>query len=121
MSRFRHHSYFAHEKLRWLYLWPYACFDCRIAFKRPFGDATRPCPRCRGDATILSRGFRPPKQSAVEEWETARFLCASGFVYQHVLDERGENVPYPRTMAAAREFAAKYAAQRKGPPPPSPR
>jgi len=112
MGRFRHHSQFPNDRRRWFYLWPYACFDCRLAFKRPQGDETRPCPQCRGKAFILSRNFRPPARSARDEWEVVRFLHGHGFRYQHIRDERGECVPYPRSLAAAQDFVRKHANQR---------
>ena len=110
MSEYRHHSEFPKERLRWLYLWPYACFACRASFKRPYGASSRKCPNCGREAFILSRNFRPPKRTANTEWAVVEFLHSKGFRYQHIYDERFY-VKYPTSMGAARDFVTRYASQ----------
>jgi hypothetical protein len=87
------------------YLFPFACFECRVAFHRPYlgGAWVRKCPTCGGRAVGLSRNFKPPKKGDRAQWEKVRFLVQNGFVFQHV-----DNVRYPTTLRAAREFVRKY-------------
>jgi hypothetical protein len=87
------------------YLFPFACFECRVAFKRPYlgGAWVRKCPQCGGRALGLSRNFKPPSKSDLSQWEKVQFLVQNGFLFQHVAD-----AAYPRNIREAREFVKKY-------------
>lgn len=96
------------------WLFPFACFECRVSFKRPYagGAWVRKCPQCGGRAIGLSRNFKPPARADLAQWIKVRFLVQNGFVFQHVAD-----VPYPKTLRAARAFVDKYrhyAVRRRG-------
>ncbi len=92
------------------YLIPYACLECRKAFKRHNDtDAlTMKCPECGGSAHRTSRKFKAPRRSDLQQWEKVRFLLEHGFRFFSVRDDSGSYVRYPETLAEAREFVRKY-------------
>jgi hypothetical protein len=88
-------------------LFPFACFACRVAFKRPLPtdeSRRRKCPQCGGSAVLLSRKFKAPPKGNIAQWEKVRFLVEHGFLFQSV------GAPYPRTLRAAREFVKRHGA-----------
>ena len=86
-------------------LHPYVCLACRHTFRRTGGPLVdKVCPNCRGKAIGLSRKFRAPARTDVEQWAKVEMLIQHGFRFFPVYDERGQPTPYPRTLRAAREF-----------------
>jgi DNA-directed RNA polymerase subunit RPC12/RpoP len=102
------------------YLIPYACLECRKAFKRHDDpDAlTMKCPECGGTAHRTSRRFKPPKRSDLKQWQKVRFLLEHGFRFFTVRDQSGRYMRYPSTLDEAREFVRKYRGQAWEPIPP---
>ena len=95
------------------YLIPYVCLTCRRAFKRK-PDRRSPdkiCPHCRGPAVGLSRKFRAPPRADEAQWKKVAFLVRRGFRFYSVYDEHHAAVPYPDTLAAARDFVRRFADQ----------
>jgi hypothetical protein len=91
-------------------LFPFACFECRRAFKRGYepGVEARPCPACGGTAYRLDRKFKPPTRNDIKQWQKVRFLYEQGFRFQSVPNEDGRAVPYPETLAEARLFVQRF-------------
>jgi DNA-directed RNA polymerase subunit RPC12/RpoP len=89
----------------------YACFACRRSFKRPGGvDAPdrRRCPHCGGEAVNLGRHFKAPSLGDDKQWAKVRFLVEQGFPLQRIYGADGNPVPYPTTLAEAKEFVKMY-------------
>ena len=99
------------------YLIPYACLECRKAFKRHNDtDAlTMKCPDCGGSAHRTGRKFKPPKRSDLQQWEKVRLLLEHGFRFFSVRDDSGRYARYPNTLAEARECVRKYRSQASEP------
>lgn len=94
------------------YLLPYACLACRKSFKRKVIDLGIPdkkCPHCGGVAMGLSRYFKAPPTNNIPQWKKVAFLIQNGFRFYHQRDQDGCVVPYPSTMAEAKEFVLRYA------------
>jgi hypothetical protein len=91
-------------------LCPFACFECRRAFKRGYepGVESRPCPACGGTAYRLNRKFKTPKRNNLKQWQKVRFLYERGFRFQSVPHRGGRAVPYPKTLAEARVFVLRF-------------
>lgn len=87
---------------------PFACFDCRRAFRRAFRREVAKCPACGNDAVRLDHKFKTPAITQIDQWEKVRFLYAHGFTFARQYDENGRRVPYPRTLEEARVFVATY-------------
>lgn len=98
------------------YLVPYACCECRKAFRRPYasGALTTVCPECGGAAHLTSRKFKAPKKSDVAQWEKVRLLLAHGFRFVSI-EEGGRRVAYPSTLEEARDFVVRYRKYAKEP------
>src|SRR5688572_21741765 len=91
------------------YRCPFACFECRRSFKRPFeaGVLARKCPHCGASAKRLFEKFKPPKKDDLKQWEKVRFLYDNGFWFQSIWhsksgETRSKLVRYPRNLAEAR-------------------
>jgi hypothetical protein len=69
---------------------------------------TGKCPECSHAMTFVNHKFRPPKKNDKKGWELVKFLISHGFNFQHVSDENGIYVTYPRSMEEAKEFVKKY-------------
>ena len=92
-------------------LFPFACFECRRAFKRGYepGVEARPCPACGGTAYRLNRKFKTPIRNNIKQWQKVRFLYEQGFRFQSVPNVvPGQAVPYPKTLAEARLFVQRF-------------
>ncbi len=91
------------------YLFPFACFECRRSFRRPWtGIDDRPCPNCGAPTGRLSRKFKAPPADDTKQWEKVRFLVEHGFYFWTVYDADGLSVPYPGTLEEARTFVTRY-------------
>jgi hypothetical protein len=98
------------------YAMSFACFTCKTAHKRHFDGApcdypnTMECPICKNTTFNLGRHFKAPKKSDSAQWKKVEFLVDHGFLFQKIrLDKNGyESVPYPDTLAEAKEFVEKY-------------
>ena len=95
------------------YLIPYICFECRRVFKRrpDRGAPDKVCPHCGGPAIGLSRKFRVPARADEAQWKKVEFLVRRGFRFYSVYDDHHVAVPYPDTLAAARDFVRRFADQ----------
>ena len=95
------------------YLMPYICFECRRVFRRrpDRGVPDKVCPHCGGPAIGLSRKFRAPARADRAQWKKVEFLVRRGFRFYSVYDENQARVPYPDTLAAARDFVRRFADQ----------
>ena len=96
------------------YLFPYACMTCRKSFKRKAiedktGLPDKKCPDCGGLAIGLYRHFKAPPKDDIQQWKKVEFLIQNGFRFNHQLDGNGCVVPYPTTMAEAKNFVLQYA------------
>lgn len=76
------------------FLHKFACFDCRVAFKRRATEESNTgtawqaeselehnCPNCGRKMAFLGRNFRAPKQSSKNKWQSAMLLWEAGFRY----------------------------------------
>ena len=98
------------------YAMSFACFKCKTAHKRHFEAApcdypnSMECPICKELAINLGRHFKVPKKSDLAQWKKVKYLVDHGFVFQKIRPEKNsyESVPYPKTLAEAKEFVVKY-------------
>ncbi len=94
----------------------FACLECCKSFKREYKllpkdyPSELPCPECGGVSYNFGRHFKAPRKTDKKQWEKIRFLLEHGFRFQKVRTEKNslESVPYPKTMAEAKEFVEKY-------------
>jgi DNA-directed RNA polymerase subunit RPC12/RpoP len=96
------------------------CFTCQKAFGIPdrlATDSEFKCPRCSGQAFLLTHRFRPPKASDNKKWQVIRFLFENGFRFQHISNYEADHhgilrfsnfVKYPENMIDALEFVEIY-------------
>lgn len=108
MPKFKNHTYFAKPRDVQNYLFPHVCLNCRKCFRKPASLAPRLCPQCAAPMTQLSRKFKAPRSRDVAQWDKVKFLVLHGFtfypVYERIDDVMQRQVPYPVTLAEAREF-----------------
>lgn len=95
----------------------FACLGCRKSFKREFDLAAGcpdqlVCPECGGAAYNFGRHFKAPRKNDLKQWEKVAYLFEHGFRFQKIRPTRDslESVPYPDTLAAAKEFVETYKA-----------
>lgn len=93
----------------------FACLNCRKAFKREVDfTQTQPltlsCHNCPGTAYNLGRHFKVPKRTDLRQWQKIEFLLKHGFRFQKIRtgNNHHDTVPYPQTLAQAKEFVLKY-------------
>ena len=65
------------------------------------------CPHCGSVAHNVGRTFKPPKRKDDAQWEKVAFLIRNGFPFHPIYDEH-QRVPYPKTLAEAKEFVKKF-------------
>jgi len=100
------------------YAMSFTCLNCKTSNMRHFDKApcdypdTMECPICNGVAVNLGRHFKPPKKSDDAQWKKVKYLVEHGFVFQTIYEQRDDSgyykVSYPRSLAEAKEFVAKY-------------
>ena len=98
------------------YSMSFACCDCKTSNMRQFNLApcdyprTIECPVCKGVAVNLGRHFKPPKKSDAAQWKKVEYLIEHGFIFQKIrtIKNSYDSVPYPETLAQAKEFVVKY-------------
>ena len=74
------------------FLYKFACFDCKIAFKRRAtedavsssahkaeSDITHMCPNCGHRMAFMGRNFSAPSKLNDSAWEAAKALWEAGF------------------------------------------
>lgn len=67
------------------YLAAYACFGCRVSFKRPIPSrdgtpAYEPtCPRCGSPLHEMGRSFTAPRKRDLRQWKKVEILWRNGF------------------------------------------
>ena len=68
------------------------------------------CPICDGIAICVGRHFKPPKKSDTSQWKKVEYLIEHGFVFQKIRPVKNgcDSVPYPETLAQAKDFVLKY-------------
>ena len=94
----------------------YACLSCKTAHKRHIAGAPSDyplkmeCPICKGTTFNLGRHFKAPKRSDDAQWKKVAFLIEHGFLFQKIrpIPNSYDSVPYPKTLAEAKEFVVKY-------------
>ena len=92
----------------------FACLNCRRAFKREVNPAQSSlkldCHNCSSSAYNLGRHFKAPKRTDLQQWKKIEFLLQHGFRFQKIRtsSHHHDTVPYPQTLAQAREFVLKY-------------
>jgi hypothetical protein len=90
----------------------FVCLECRKSFKRNCDTSEYIdeliCPDCGQTAYNFGRNFHVPKMSDKEQWKKIQFLFDNGFSFQSVHDESGQRIPYPKTLAEAKEFVSNY-------------
>lgn len=84
-----------------------------MSFKRKVehdesGLPDKQCPHCGGVAIGLYRHFKAPPMNDILQWKKVAFLIHNGFRFNHQRDQSGCVVPYPSTMAEAKEFVLRY-------------
>ena len=97
------------------------CFNCKSVisvYTDNSENVSTPCPECGGETHTVANRFRPPVPENTKKWEVVEFLLANGFAYHHIYAkvarfDRGEEIPYPETMADAKAFVLKYKDQAK--------
>lgn len=64
----------------------YACFSCRVSFKKPrmFGPRGEqtcdyPCPNCARSMQCMGLTFRSPRKQAIRKWRVVELLVRYGF------------------------------------------
>jgi hypothetical protein len=84
---------------------PYACFACRSSFKRAGADDDHvlPCVRCKAPSVRLSRKFKPPPRSNIDQWRKAQALVRAGFLFESVSEA------YPDRLNEVADFARRLA------------
>lgn len=98
------------------YSMSFACCNCKTSNMRQFNLAPSDypraieCPVCKGVAVNLGRHFKPPKKSDTAQWKKVEYLIGHGFVFQKIrtIENSYDSVPYPETLAQAKEFVVKY-------------
>ncbi|MDT0628495.1 hypothetical protein [Alteromonas sp. W364] len=98
------------------YAMAFACFTCKTSIMRHF-DASpcdypraAKCPVCNSKTINLGRNFKPPKKSDTAQWKKVKYLVEHGFIFQKIRVEPStlDSIPYPDTLAEAKEFVVKY-------------
>lgn len=98
------------------YSMAFVCFTCKTSNMRHY-DASpssypkfAKCPICGNDSINLGRNFKPPKKTDLDQWKKVKYLVDHGFRFQKIRIERNsyESIPYPETLAEAKEFVIKY-------------
>jgi len=98
------------------YAMSFVCFTCKTSNMRHFDESpcdypdTMECPVCKDLTFNLGRYFKPPKKSDSAQWNKVKFLVEHGFLFQKIRIDSNthESVPYPKTLADAKEFVVKY-------------
>ncbi|WP_377303202.1 hypothetical protein [Piscinibacterium candidicorallinum] len=115
MAAFKHHSYFPKERDVQRYLFPFVCFGCRKAFRKPHTASARLCPQCAAPMTMLGRKFHAPRKTDIAQWKKVKYLAEHGFLFQSFYQESAlggmQVVPYPRTLREVPAFVATYSDQ----------
>jgi len=93
----------------------FACLECCKSFKREFVltdgvPMELKCSDCSGPSHNFGRHFKAPKKSDTKQWQKVKFLFEHGFRFQKIRTGAGDKdtVPYPNTLAEAKEFVVKY-------------
>ena len=61
------------------YLWPHACFSCRVSFKLDADRSSKKCPNCKGELYNMGRAFKAPKRNNIEQWKKVEKLRLAGY------------------------------------------
>jgi predicted amidophosphoribosyltransferase len=117
MAGFKHHKYFPKERHARSFLFPHVCLACRKSFKKPASPSPRPCPECAQPLVQLSRKFKAPRVRDIDQWKKVALLIEHGFLFYSHYERRGPmayRVEYPRTLAQAHDFIARFAGHKSG-------
>jgi hypothetical protein len=68
----------------------------------------KPCPECGEPSFNCGRHFKVPKKTDRKQWEKVKFLYEKGFRFQHIQDEVGNCIPYPKTLEEAKKFVLQF-------------
>jgi hypothetical protein len=82
----------------------YACFACRVSFKRGDQAETATCPTCGGPLRPMGWSFHAPPKRDAEQWSKVQLLYAEGFRF----NSSGEFgfQPLPERLRDVKEFVA---------------
>jgi len=74
------------------FLFKFACFDCRVSFKKaatnnieqynahlPEAELSHNCMNCGNKMAFMGRQFQPPPKSDLSGWKSAQLLWEHGF------------------------------------------
>lgn len=93
----------------------FVCLECCKSFKRYCNMAIGvpdelPCPECGRASYNVGRHFKAPRRADKAQWEKIRLLIGHGFYFQKIRIGPGhhDTMPYPKTLAEAREFVERY-------------
>ncbi len=94
----------------------YVCCSCRTSNMRQFNlepchyPKSIECPICKRVAVCVGRHFKPPKKSDTAQWKKVEYLIEHGFIFQKIKPVKNcyDSVPYPETLAQAKDFVVKY-------------
>lgn len=80
----------------------FACFECRVSFKRADDAETLTCPNCGGTMYRMGWSFHAPTKGDTEQWKKIQILFAEGFRFFGTGDTTRE--PLPRTLKDVPDF-----------------
>jgi len=86
----------------------YACFDCRVAFKKDdfqCGEVT-PCPNCGGDMHQMGWSFKAPRRRDANQWKKVQILFAEGFRFFG--EGHSDSEPLPEALRDVPAFLQRH-------------
>jgi hypothetical protein len=86
----------------------YACFACRLSFKRTPRDEAVICPGCRGPAYEMGRAFKAPETTNRAQWRKVQALYAYGFRFAAYREKGAPTLP--ATYKDVARFVAEHPA-----------
>ncbi len=83
-------------------LFAYACFACRLSFKRRLAKEgqTHACPTCGAETSEMGRYFRAPKRTDVKQWRKIQLLWIAGYRF----NGRSKGPPFPARVSEVEAF-----------------
>ena len=86
------------------FLWPFACFSCRVSFKRSAERGSKKCSNCGGELFNMGRAFKAPKRTNKEQWKKVEKLRRAGYGFPMT----STNAPaYPEKLSEVDDFIVK--------------
>jgi hypothetical protein len=88
----------------------FACFGCRVSFKRADESDTGVCPNCGGTLHRMGWSFHAPRKTDADQWTKVQILFAEGFRFEGSGREGAE--PFPAELRDVNAFVANNARHR---------